>query len=135
LVEHPANDFVMGWAPDGKSVLYASDRNGALGFWSIQIAEGEPHGDPKLVKPDIGPVAPLGFNGEDSFYYSLQHKLYDIYFTELDPEKGETVAPPEKAIRRSEGYNLTSSYSPDGSSVIVVHWNADDHKGYYQIDA
>ena len=25
LVEHPVNDFVLGWAPDGKSVLFASD--------------------------------------------------------------------------------------------------------------
>ena len=26
LVEHPANDIVLGWAPDGKWVLFTSDR-------------------------------------------------------------------------------------------------------------
>ena len=185
LVEHPANDFALGWAPDGKSVLFASDRNGTLGSWSIQVAEGKPHGDPKLVKPDMGPIVSLGFTEEGSFYYGFHQRLYDIYFAELDPETGETVTPPEKAIRRFEGYNLTPGYSPDGkylayisrrppytyygyagnvlciksletgkerefrpdlhlfgfpswspdgSSVLVLHWSAKGQKGYYRIE-
>ncbi|MHC4560477.1 MAG: tetratricopeptide repeat protein, partial [Planctomycetota bacterium] len=28
LVEHPADDFVLGWTPDGKCLIFASDRTG-----------------------------------------------------------------------------------------------------------
>ena len=28
LVEHPSNDYVLGWVPDGNSIIFASDRNG-----------------------------------------------------------------------------------------------------------
>jgi len=33
LVEHPANDIFPVWTPDGKAVLFASDRSGAMDAW------------------------------------------------------------------------------------------------------
>jgi Tol biopolymer transport system component len=43
LVEHPAHDELLGWAPNGENILFASDRNGTYSFWSKQIIEGKPH--------------------------------------------------------------------------------------------
>ena len=34
LVEHPANDDLVGWAPDGRRVLFTSDRTGSPGLWA-----------------------------------------------------------------------------------------------------
>jgi Tol biopolymer transport system component len=56
LVEHPGNDFVLGWAPDGKRILFASDRTGVLSAWVIAVADGRPQGAPELVKSDIGRI-------------------------------------------------------------------------------
>jgi len=120
LVEHPANDFVLGWTPGGENILFASDRSGTMGSWSIQVAEGKPHGEPEIVKPDMGLIMPLGFTGKGSFYYSNHQRMNDIYFTELDPETGKIVAPPERSIRRFEGNNQTPSYSPDGKYLAYI---------------
>ena len=120
LVEHPAHDFVLGWAPDGKRILFASDRNFTLSFWIIQVAEGKPQGSPKLVKPSMGPITPLGFTRKGSFYYGISQARNDIYIAELDPETGEILAPPKMAITRFEGNNFTPSYSPDGKYLAYI---------------
>ena len=34
VVVHSSNDVVMGWSPDGRQLLFASDRrSGAMGLW------------------------------------------------------------------------------------------------------
>jgi len=33
VVGHPSENVVMGWSPDGKYLLFASDRSGSVGLW------------------------------------------------------------------------------------------------------
>ena len=122
LVEHPADDYVLGWAPDGKNILFASDRTGTLGIWLIAVADGKPQGVPELVNPDIGRrFLPLGFTRKGSFYYGIKGGLIrDVYFAELDPETGKILAPPEKAIKHFEGSNSFPEYSPDGKYLSYI---------------
>jgi Tol biopolymer transport system component len=119
LVQHPADDFVLGWSPDGW-VLFGSDRTGALGFWAVEVAGGKPQGTPQLVKPGVTRVAPLGFTRRGSFYYGYQGSRSDIYTAKVDPRTGEVLAPPKKATTRLEGFNYEPSYSPDGKSLAYV---------------
>jgi Tol biopolymer transport system component len=53
LVQHPADDDLLGWAPDGGHILFASDRAGTTGAWLLPVADGEPSGEPRLIKPDM----------------------------------------------------------------------------------
>ncbi len=46
VVQHPANDVIFDWTPDGKRILFGSDRSGTMGAWWIQIADGKPEGPP-----------------------------------------------------------------------------------------
>src|SRR4029077_6181779 len=48
LVAHPADDFVLGWSPDGRSVLFASNRTGGTSAWSIRVDSGKALGEPQL---------------------------------------------------------------------------------------
>ncbi|HUU28535.1 MAG TPA: tetratricopeptide repeat protein [archaeon] len=120
LVEHPAHDYVLGWAPDGKRILFASDRSGTWDAFLIKIADGKPQGAPELVKTNIGPVEPLGFTRKGSFYYCLKESYNDIYTAELDPQTGKILGPAKKAIERYEGYNTYGDYSPDGKYLAYV---------------
>jgi len=122
LVEHPADDGVLGWTPDGKNIIFASDRTGSPSVWSIAIANGIAQGIPKLVKPDIGQkFIPMGFTQGGSFYYgSGGAGASDVYTAKLDPQTGNVLSPPKKAIQRFEGYNRTPNYSPDGKYMAYV---------------
>ena len=114
LVEHPAHDIVLGWAPDGKWVLFASDRAGTSGAWVIQVVDGQPRGVPELVKPDIAPIAVhwLGLTGNGSYYYSQSAWVSDVYVATLDPAT-DTLQPPKKLVSHV-GRDTSPDWSPDG---------------------
>jgi len=114
LVEHPANDIVLRWAPDGKSVLFASDRADTSGAWVIQVVDGQPRGAPELVKPDIAPIGVhwLGLTGDGSYYYSQFAWVSDVYITALDSASG-TLQPPQKLVSHV-GLKTSPDWSPDG---------------------
>ncbi len=122
LIKHPADDHLLGWAPDGKRILFASDRRGSLDAWSIQLSDGKPQGAPELVKSDIGQrFQSLGFTQEGSFYYGNEGgQNRDIYTAQLEPETGESVAPPKSPITRFKGNNWIPNYSPDGKYLAYV---------------
>jgi len=121
LVKHSSGDLVLGWAPDGKSILFASDRTGAWGMWLIAVADGKPQGTPELVKQIVGRFEPMGFTGEGSYYYSTSRGSDDIYIATIDPETNRAMAPPKKAIERYEGSNIAAAYSPDGNCIAYIH--------------
>jgi Tol biopolymer transport system component len=114
LVEHPSEDFFLGWSPDGKWVLFASDRTGTVDAWIIPVREGNPSGPPELIKKGIGNIEPLGFTKQGDFYYGVSKQMEDIYFFTLDPETGEVTSQPRKATLPGEGRNSYPVYSPDG---------------------
>jgi Tol biopolymer transport system component len=120
LVEHPADDFVLGWSPNGAWILFASDRTGSQAFWLLEVADGKAQGEPRLVKPGIRRIRALGFAADGSFYYGESTTTEDVYMVELDPESGQVIAPPELAIKLHEGTNYTPHYSPDGKQLAYV---------------
>ncbi|MFQ5817037.1 MAG: hypothetical protein ACE5H2_03655 [Terriglobia bacterium] len=120
LVEHPANDRVLGWTPNGKRLLFSSDRTGTNGVWVIPVAEGKPQGSPALVKPAIGSIRPLGFTQEGNFYYGLGTGIRDAYIAPLDPVTGKVVADAEPVSQRYVGSNRMPAWSPDGKSIAYL---------------
>jgi len=120
LAEHPADDYGPVWAPDGKSIVFGSDRSGTYDAWLMQVADGKPVGEPQLIKRDTGFMQPMGFTREGSLYYGLQTTSTDVYTASIDPATGGLLEPPTKAIRRFEGRNLSPAWSPDGKSLAYV---------------
>jgi len=121
LVEHPAHDFVLGWAPDGKNILFASDRTGIIGIWLVAVADGKPQGAAELVKPNAGKFQPLGLTKDGSYYYGLSRGSDDVYVATLDPRTGKIIAPLKKAVQRYEGSNMVAAYSPDGKYLAHIY--------------
>lgn len=122
LVEHPADDCFLDWTPDGKNILFTSDRTGSPCMWSIAIIDGIVQGVPKLVKPDISrKCISMGFTKDGSFYYGRGGRgMSNIYTAKLDPKTGKILIPPKKTIQRFEGHNATPDYSPDGKYLAYI---------------
>jgi len=123
LIQHPADDWSPVWTPDGKKVVFASDRTGTTGLWAIGVADGKPQGPPELVKPDIGRLDRLmGFTRQGSLYYAVEGGIQDVYVAELDPATGKVLAPPERVANRFVGTHLGPSWSPDGQYLAYHSW-------------
>lgn len=117
LIQHPADDRLLGWAPDGKSVLFISDRAVLWGIWSVPVANGKPSGAPLAVKSDTGLIEPLGFTRDGSFYYALESGETDAYTAGYDPAASQLLAAPARIDGRSVGATRYPLFSPDGRSL------------------
>lgn len=121
LVRHPSNDVMFDWTPDGKRILFGSDRSGTMGAWWIEVADGQHIGTPELVKPDLGQgVSPMGFTRDGSYYYSVSTGMTDVYVAELDPASGKVLVPPVLATQRFAGSNGRPDWSSDGRQLVFL---------------
>jgi len=41
LIEHPANDRLLGWVPNREEMLFVSNRTGTYDIWAIEVANGK----------------------------------------------------------------------------------------------
>lgn len=115
LISHPANDFVLGWAPDGRSILFLSDRTGHWGMWMLSVDQnGRTWGPARLIKKDTGLIRPLGFTRDGSFFYGIGRDQIDVFTAELDLESVTGLSPPAPAIQEFMGSNQSPAWSPDG---------------------
>jgi Tol biopolymer transport system component len=120
LVEHPANDRAPVWTPDGKEVLFLSDRTGVFALWGIAVAGGRGKGSPVLLRRDVGTVVPLGMTALGGYYYGASNGTYDVYAAELDPATGNVASPPHPASRTLVGGTLSPAWSADGRQLAFV---------------
>ena len=120
LIQHPADDYLLGWSRDGKWIIFASDRTGALGLWVVGMSDSKTQGEPQLVKPGIDRILPVGLTRQGALYYGVVRATEDVYTVDLDPATGTVTSAARKAIEQYEGGNFSPSYSPDGKSLAYV---------------
>lgn len=120
LIEHPANDRVIDWTPDGEGLLFISDRTGTQDVWFIRIAGGKPQGSPLLVKPGVGRIFSMGITSRGELYYGLPGGATDVYEVGIDPRTGKILSPAKKAVLLFEGHNAYPDYSPDGKLLAYI---------------
>ena len=120
LVGHPSNDMTLGWSPDGRWVLFASDRTGTLDLWMLPVENGRAVGEARLVKSGTGRIFSLGFDSGGRYYYGTTSQVHDIFTVSLDPQAGRVLSAPSRAIERFQGLNDGPSYSRDGARMVYV---------------
>jgi Tol biopolymer transport system component len=120
LVEHPSDDEPLAWTPDGRTVVFASDRTGSYGAWAIDIMDGKPEGSPRLVRPDIGVISPMGLKPNGSFYYGFQVRAFDVYSAAMDFTGGRLTQAPKLVSQLYTGRNRQPAWSPDGKFLAYA---------------
>ena len=120
VVEHPAQDSFFGWAPDGRSLLFSSDRTGALDAYVLRIKDGKADGQPELVKKDIGSIMPQGISANGTFYYTAMKGAEKVYVVHFDPGQGRILDPLPAPVAHIGSSSHSPSYSPDGRHLAFV---------------
>jgi Tol biopolymer transport system component len=118
---HPAEDELIAWTPDGRSLLFLSDRSGTWDIWTVPVTGGKQQGEPELLKKDFGYGAEvLGFAPDGSLYYKTATSLGGLYNGAVDLETGKVLVPPAPVTTRYTGPPYQPTWSPDGRSLLYV---------------
>ncbi|MCX6559378.1 MAG: tetratricopeptide repeat protein [Candidatus Aminicenantes bacterium] len=121
---HPAEDQLLGWTPDGSSLLFLSDRSGTWDLWSVPITGGKQQGEPELLKKDFGSGSyysnVLGFAPDGSLYYKTDTRFGGLYNGAVDLETGKVLVPPVPVTTRYTGPPSELTWSPDGRNLAYL---------------
>jgi Tol biopolymer transport system component len=120
LIEKPSNDVLLDWCPDGKDLLFRSDRTGTWDAWRIRFKEGKTAGPAVLIKQDLGAIEPLGFMRNGTFFFMSSYMGMDIYTARIDLRTGKVIEEPEMPIERGVGKNVSAAWSPDGKYLAYI---------------
>jgi Tol biopolymer transport system component len=121
VVAHPATDLLAGWTPDGKNIVFASDRTGNMSLWMLAVTNGVPAQEPQLLRRDAEfTMYPLALTPNGALYYSADASPTDIWVAEIDALTGRVSGRPARVLDRYVGENRNASWSPDGRSIVYI---------------
>lgn len=124
LVQHPADDKVVGWAPDGR-LLFTSDRSGTRDLYALRMSGAGAVGAPELLQRNVqGLDHKLTRTG--ALHYLNSYRANGAYITGLDVEHGKLTTSPVPVTEIARDYNWTPAFSPDGSQVAVISFRGKD---------
>lgn len=126
LVEGPGIDRVLDWTPDGRWLLFDSNRGIPAGAgrraWLIELTDGRTVGEPAPVETEILVIRGLGFGHEGAYYYCCggeSQVLPNLYIATLGPATDELIAPEMIA----SGVGREGEWSPDGQ-YLAYAWGS-----------
>jgi Tol biopolymer transport system component len=120
-----ANDLFPLWTPDGKRVVFASDRGGTMGIWDLAVENGSARGDPRLLVPDAGRVLPLGITASGDLFYGVRSGSTDVFVMPLNALASEA----RRATLRYPGRNSAPAWSPDGQRLAYLSRRGSENFG------
>jgi Tol biopolymer transport system component len=107
----------MGWSPDGRYLMFASNRTGSLGLWTVPVADGKAQGVPVLVRSDIGSSWSLGVSRSGALYTWKKTGVPYVQISGLDLRTGKLTGPPTGISQRFIESRGQPSWSMDGKQL------------------
>jgi Tol biopolymer transport system component len=120
LSDHPADDRFPRWSPDGKHIVFLSQRHGRRALWGIAVKDGKPEGEPFFIKE--GDFDLLNWT-KHGLAYQSSLLVQDIFTVSIDPETLEFAGKPRQIEYAPTGGNVCPSWSPDGKYLAFVSFD------------
>ncbi len=120
LLKHPADESVLAWTPDGRHLLFFSDRSGSNGIWAVPVTKGKAQDEPVLIKPDVGNAHALGLSQSGSLFLAQRLGGQDIYIASVDFKTGAQLGAAQRPVLRFVGANRQPSFAPDGKQLAYL---------------
>jgi Tol biopolymer transport system component len=123
-VSNESNDVLVGWSPDGKWLLFTSDRWGTTDLWGASVSDGKTIGQPLQLRSNIGAgFRPMGWTPFGALYYKTSQGGGDstsrLQLASLDWNTGLLSSAPVGTRGYLEN-SSQSAWSPDGKSLAYL---------------
>jgi Tol biopolymer transport system component len=117
LIEHPANDRLIGWLPGRSELLFSSDRSGTTDVWAVNTSGNRTFGEPQCILTNIGDIHPNGFTRNGALYFSMTSFLYESFIVPFDNNSGKISSTARKSL---PGLITDVCWLPDRESLICI---------------
>ncbi|HVS02413.1 MAG TPA: protein kinase, partial [Thermoanaerobaculia bacterium] len=113
-------DWSPAWSPDGRHLVFASDRGGTLNLWRVAIDEesGEVQGPPQALSTPSQWAGEIRFSRDGGLAaFSSQDRQANVEQVAFDPDAGRVAGEPRRVTRLSLPL-VDPSLSPDGERLV-----------------
>jgi uncharacterized protein (TIGR03435 family) len=125
-VASPGQDAIVGWSPDGKHLVFASDRSGSMDLWAIGFENGKVLGPEQRLGRGIGNpehFENLGMTSSGSQYSEIIDRRSagpEVRIAKYDPSIGKLLSEPVAIAKTFLGTNAFPAWSPDGAYLAFA---------------
>jgi Tol biopolymer transport system component len=115
------NDTKPHWMPDGRALVFQSDRGATRGLYLLDVRDGQTVGSPALIHEfNRGQVTPVGFSGDRTLVLEWITHYYDAFRTTVDLTNGNVDVVRALDRRTSNDEIPGVSVSRDGNLIAYV---------------
>lgn len=113
----PGEDVTPFWTPDGRALVFLSERNRHPSLWMARVDQGRLVGSPQLLKDGLGRVFLRGFTADGTLHYDLAAGFVEVHVASIDGAQPPQAVPlsPQRAVS-----NFYPMWSPDGRFVAYA---------------
>jgi len=122
VTEDPAEKERPFWSPDGRFLVFASDRSGDKDLWAVPMRGGTPSGPPVRVRAGLGRRAMAsGTTASGGFVFITydQGGPDDLFVLDVNPATGG-AAGAFRSVARYATQHFQPRWSPDGRRVAYT---------------
>jgi len=128
LAPNPAVDRMPRWSPDGKHIIFLSNRHGNWALWGVAVDGGKP-GAPFLIRDGMGNnmFGNWTVHGLVSWNWV---QIRDIFLLDVNPVTGEPVGKPRQIDYMPAGSNTLPAFAPQGGRLAFLRNDTGAGTGY-----
>jgi Tol biopolymer transport system component len=119
LIDHPADDREPRWSPDGRHLVFLSNRHGSWALWGVAVRDGKPDGQPFMVLEGMQDAQLASWTGK-GLLSRTSAVIHDIYTLEIDPQSFKARGKPRVLEFTPTGSNFGPQWSPDGKYLAFA---------------
>ena len=109
-----SQNYMMGWSPDGKDLLFASDRSGSMGLWALRVEDGRAPEPSRLIEAGIGSGYSLGLTASGTLYVFKDPSTRYVQVVPIDLNAGKLLPDRGDNFHHFVSSKGTPYWSPDG---------------------